>query len=81
VKWGISSNSTQLRPNNPRDKATMNLAHIQGYKKYKGGFMYLNKQCSGNSLSLKMIKELHRHLESYKLDENIKLVSLESHSS
>lgn len=56
----------------------MNLAHIQGYKRFKGGFMYLNKNSESNSLSVKMIAELHRHLESYKLDENIRLVSLES---
>ena len=40
----------------------------------------MNKDCSGNSLSPKMMEELHRHLESYKLDENIKLVSLEAHN-
>ena len=40
--------------------------------------MYMNKESSANCLSTKMMQELVRHLESYKLNENIRMVVLES---
>ena len=40
--------------------------------------MYMNKRSSGNVLSPMMIDELHRHLDSYRVNDNVKMVYIDS---
>ena len=38
----------------------------------------MNKKGNGNVLSSKMVSELYRHLESYRVNDNIKMVYMDS---
>ena len=81
IKYGVATYSPILNADHKTDHRKSLLNDVQGYENGQAITMFLNKAGRNNVLTNQMIKEIHRHLESYQIDESIQLVYLESRDS